>query len=164
MGTQTALDMREDALAPSSHHAGQQPPSSQNPFASPGASPIQQPKPCAQPPQSLTAARHETAYGQWHTAHDQSPRRTPPYDTSKAHSMSSGDSTQMSSFDLEKSSIAQEQAPPTRHTERDPEKATRSPRRSAQRQANMGDSISLTYSDDDDHDEEDGRRTQEKKA
>merc|ERR1712070_784501 len=157
--TQTAIDMREDALAPSSHHAGQQPPSSQNPFASPGASPIQQPKPCAQPPQSLTAARHEAAYGQWNTAHDQSPRRTPPHDPSKAHSMSSSDSTHMSSFDLEKSSIAQGQAPPARRSERDPEKAARSSRRSTQRQANMGDSLSLTYSDEDD-----GRGTQEKKA
>ncbi|KAI7240066.1 hypothetical protein KC330_g1516 [Hortaea werneckii] len=156
--------MRESALAPSSHHAGQQPPSSQNPFASPGASPIQQPEPCAQPPQSLTATQREAAYGQWNAAHHQPSRHTPQYDTPKTHSVSSGDSTQMSSFELEKSSIAQEQAPPTRHTERDPEKATRSPRRSAQRQANMGDSISLTYSDDDDHDEEDGRRTQEKKA
>ncbi|KAI6799425.1 hypothetical protein KC363_g1267 [Hortaea werneckii] len=155
--------MREDALAPSSHHAGQQPPSSQNPFASPGASPIQQPKPCAQRPQNLTAARHEAAHGQWNTAHDQSPRRTPPHDPSKAHSMSSSDSTHMSSFDLEKSSIAQEQAPPARRTERDPEKAARSSRRSTQRQANMGDSLSLTYSDDD-YDEDDGRRTQEKKA
>merc|ERR1711967_161356 len=41
--------------------------------------------------------------------------------------------------------------------------AARSSRRSTQRQANMGDSLSLTYSDDD-YDEDDGRGTQEKKA
>merc|ERR1712070_1013455 len=59
---------------------------------------------------------------------------------------------------------AQEQTPAARRTERDPEKAARSSRRSTQRPANMGDSISLTYSDDDYNEDDNGRRTQEKKA
>ncbi|TKA32824.1 hypothetical protein B0A50_01050 [Salinomyces thailandicus] len=68
----------------------------------------------------------------------------------------------MSSLDLEKSSIAHEQAP--RRTVRDPEKAMHSGTNSPRRQPNIGDSISMTYSADDSDEDEEGRRLQEQNA
>lgn len=76
---------------------------------------------------------------------------------------SNGDSllmTPVSSIDLEKRSIAQEQA--RRQSERDPEKAMYKARNDSRQQTSMGDAASLSYTENDE--DEDGRRLQEKKA
>lgn len=148
------------------HNAAGHPPVLRDPFASP----LQPPKPCAQPHHARSAphaavAPITTDESMYH-GNDRSSS------TYKSSSLSSGGSstlmTPMSSIDLEKSKRSRQ----PRRAERDPEKVMSKSQRDSpqqpqqpqqQHQFDHGDGASLAYSDEDDEDDS-GRRLQEEKA
>ena len=156
--------MTPTGLAPRDDNAGQQHNLARDPSAISPSNLIQPPKPCAQAPHSPRSAREAAAFGQANNRYDNNTRQPATYEPYKSSSMSTtGDSsvvTPASSMDIEKSSIAQEEVP--RRSHQDPEKAMYHAHHDSRQQINMGDTASMTYSEDDA--EDGGRHMQEKKA
>jgi len=156
--------MTQTGLAPRDDNARQQHNLARDPSATLPSNLIQPPKPCAQAPPSLRSAREAAAFGQAGNQYDEFPRHSATYEAYKSSSISStGDSslvTPTASMDLEKSSIAQEQA--LRSSRQDPEKAMYRANDDSRQQINIGDAISMTFSEDDG--EDGGRHMQEMKA
>ncbi|KAK3072409.1 hypothetical protein LTR53_006862 [Teratosphaeriaceae sp. CCFEE 6253] len=144
-----------DLASPRRNEAGQHEP--QDPFATPASQAIQAPAPCAHLPYSPRSAQRAAYSDPRDIAYDRTP--TAYYKSSSFSSQGSGLMTPVSSMDLEKSSTTQESPP--RH-QRDPEKAIHPTRHHPRQTNNMGDNISMSYSEDDG--DADGRRLQEDKA